>query len=165
MSYGNHPPYSEILSLGLISLSIVGDRTLSLDTHFSAGPQLLISDNHDLHAGPNRQAATPFVMSYSGRVITGLEMRCATVLGTCSAAMGAEGDPPLALKKSINLGMEPNHAGQHVNYLEIYEPDVLAEENATRPPICSVVIQMTPDGASQRRAIRNRCTITLRRTN
>jgi hypothetical protein len=52
-------------------------------------------------------------------------MRCATVLGTCSAAMGAQGDPPLALKKSINLGMEPNNAGRHVNYLEIYEPDVL----------------------------------------
>ena len=39
--------------------------------------------------------------------------------------MGAQGDPPLALKKSINLGMEPNNAGRHVNYLEIYEPDVL----------------------------------------
>jgi hypothetical protein len=24
--------------------------------------------------------------------------------------------------------MEPNNAGQHVNYLEIYEPDVLSDE-------------------------------------
>jgi hypothetical protein len=32
------------------------------------------------------------------------------------------------LKKSIDVGMQPNHAGQHVNYLEIYEPDVLADE-------------------------------------
>jgi hypothetical protein len=85
-------------------------------------------ENHDLHAGPNRQPATSFVMSYSGPVTTGLEMRCAAELGTCSAAMGAEGDPPQALKKSIDLGMEPNNAGQHVNYLEIYEPDVLADE-------------------------------------
>ena len=45
-----------------------------------------------------------------------------------SGVMGAEGDPPLALKKSINLAMEPNDAGRHVNYLEVYEPDVLAEE-------------------------------------
>jgi hypothetical protein len=30
-------------------------------------------------------------MSYSGRVITGLEMRCTAVLGTCSAALGGEG--------------------------------------------------------------------------
>jgi hypothetical protein len=42
--------------------------------------------------------------------------------------MGAEGDPPLALKKSINRGMEPNSAGHRVNYLEIYEPDVLADD-------------------------------------
>jgi len=86
-------------------------------------------ENHDLHAGPkNQQDATSFVMGYSGRVITGLEMRCAAELGTCSAALGAEGDPPLALRKSIDKGMEPNRAGQHVNYLEIYEPDVLADE-------------------------------------
>jgi hypothetical protein len=42
--------------------------------------------------------------------------------------MGAEGDPPKALKKSIDLALEPNKAGQHVNYLEIYEPDLLADD-------------------------------------
>jgi hypothetical protein len=67
-------------------------------------------------------------MSYSGRVITGLEMRCTAVLGTCSEALGGEGDPPLALKKSIDKGMEPNQEGKHVDYLEIYEGDVLADE-------------------------------------
>jgi hypothetical protein len=67
-------------------------------------------------------------MSYIGRVITGLEMRCAAELGTCSAGMGAPGDPPLALRKSIDMGMQPNSAGRHINYLEIYERDVLAEE-------------------------------------
>ena len=66
-------------------------------------------------------------MSYSGRVITGLEMRCAAALGTCSAALGAEGDPPLALQKSIAKGMEPNSEGKHIDYLEIYEGDVLAD--------------------------------------
>jgi hypothetical protein len=104
---------------GMHTRQVIIDQAMSLLGH------RFLLENHDLHAGPNRQAATPFVMSYSGRVITGLEMRCATVLGTCSAAMGAQGDPPLALKKSINLGMEPNNAGRHVNYLEIYEPDVL----------------------------------------
>jgi hypothetical protein len=88
-----------------------------------------VLENHDLHAGPkNQQPATPFVISYSGRIITGLEMRCAAELGTCSAAMGAPGNPPLALRRSIDKGMQPNNAGQRVNYLEIYEPDVLAEE-------------------------------------
>jgi hypothetical protein len=85
-------------------------------------------ENCDLHAGPNQQPPTGFVMSYSGRVITGLEMRCAAERGTCSAAMGAAGNPPLALRRSIDKGMEPNSAGHHVNYLEIYEPDVLADE-------------------------------------
>ena len=45
-----------------------------------------------------------------------------------SQRMGAEDDPPLALRKSIDKGMRPNNAGQHVNYLEIYEPDVLADD-------------------------------------
>lgn len=91
--------------------------------------QRFLLENHDLHAGPkNQQPNTGFVMGYSGRIVTGLEMRCAAELGTCSEAMGAEGGPPLALRKSIDKGMEPNNAGQHVNYLDIYEPDVLADE-------------------------------------
>jgi hypothetical protein len=86
-----------------------------------------VLENDNLHAGPNNQHdPTSFVMSYSGRIITGLEMRSSAERG--SAGQGAPGDPPLALRKSINKGMEPNNAGQHVNYLEIYEPDVLADE-------------------------------------
>lgn len=86
-----------------------------------------VLQNSDLHAGMDQHPVTDFVMSYSGRVITGLQMRCPAE--RCSSAMGAEGDPPLALRKSIDRGMEPNNAGrQHVNYLEIYEPDVLADE-------------------------------------
>ena len=42
-----------------------------------------------------------------------------------SRKMGAPGNPPLALRRSIDLGMERNSAGQHVNYIEIYEADVL----------------------------------------
>jgi len=61
-------------------------------------------------------------------VITGLEARCAAELGTCGSAMGSEGDPPRALRKSIDKGMAPNKAGRHVNYLEIHEGDVLADE-------------------------------------
>ena len=82
----------------------------------------------DLHAGRVR-VETPerdFVNSYSGRIITGFQMRTAAVGD--SAAMGAEGDPPLALRRSIDEGMQPNNRGQHINYLEIYERDVVAEE-------------------------------------
>ena len=48
--------------------------------------------NSDLHAGPGQHPVTGLVMSYSGRSITGLEMRCPAERG--SLAMGAEGDPP-----------------------------------------------------------------------
>ncbi len=88
-----------------------------------------VLQSSDLHAGPmNQLPVTSFVMSYSGRIITGLQMKCAAEVGTCSAALGAEGDPPLALRRSIDKGMRPNSAGQHVNYLEIYAPDVLADD-------------------------------------
>ena len=85
----------------------------------------------DLHAGRTRVEAPErdFVNSYSGRIITGFQMRCAAEGdGRASRAMGAEGDPALALRRSIDEGMQPNNRGQHVNYLEIYERDVVAEE-------------------------------------
>lgn len=66
------------------------------------------------------------VRDHSGQVVTGFMM--STAATNKSQRMGAEGDPPLALRKSIDKGMQPNNAGQHVNYLEIYEPDVLADE-------------------------------------
>lgn len=100
-----------------------------IDLAMSIFGRRFVLQNSDLHAGPENQSpATPFVMGYSGRVITGLETRCAAELGSCSFAMGAEGDAPAALRKSIEKGMTPNDAGKHVNYLEIHEGDVLADE-------------------------------------
>jgi len=52
----------------------------------------------------------------------------AAVIMASSTRMGAEADSPLALKRAINKGLEPNSAVQRINYLEIYEPDVLADE-------------------------------------
>jgi hypothetical protein len=79
-------------------------------------------------AGPGPRAV-PFVIGYNGRVITGLQLR--TSCERHSGDMGAEGNPPLALKKSIDIGMQSNGAGRHINYLEVYEPDVLAEDLQT----------------------------------
>ena len=107
-----------------------GTRTRQAIIHHARGllGHRFILENHALHAGPKYQPSTGFVMSYSGRIITGLEMGCASELGTCSEWMGAKGNPPLALRRSIDKGMKPNKAGRHVNYLEIYEADVLADE-------------------------------------
>jgi hypothetical protein len=70
--------------------------------------------------------AVDFVLGYNGRVVTGFQLR--TSCERNSGDMGAEGNPSLSLKKSIDIGMQPNAAGQHVNYLEIYEPDVVADD-------------------------------------
>jgi hypothetical protein len=91
------------------------------------GRRLAIQGNN-LHAGqaPVENADfTDFIQSYSGRIITGFEMRGGSAGAQPSKVMGAEGNPPLALRRSIDKGMAPNKAGQHVNYLEIYAADVL----------------------------------------
>jgi hypothetical protein len=41
---------------------------------------------------------------------------------------GAEGNPVLALKRSLDIGTQTNSSGQRVNYIEICEPDVLADD-------------------------------------
>jgi len=92
------------------------------------GRRLAIQSN-DLHAGRAQVEApdnTEFINSYSGRIITGFEMRGGSQGPVPSQVMGAAGNPPLALKKSVDKGMAPNKAGRHVNYLQIYAGDVLA---------------------------------------
>jgi hypothetical protein len=94
------------------------------------GGRLAIQSN-DLHAGHALVEApdyTDFINSYSGRVITGFEMRGGSQGPVPSQVMGAAGNPPLALTMSINKGMAPNETGQHVNYLEIYAGDVLPND-------------------------------------
>jgi hypothetical protein len=70
--------------------------------------------------------AVDLVIGYNGRIVTGLQLR--TSCERNSGNMGAEGDPPQALRRSIDKGMRPNNAGRHVDYIEIYEPDVLADD-------------------------------------
>jgi len=94
------------------------------------GRRLTIQSN-DLHAGRAPVEAldnTDFINGYSGRIITGFEMRGGSQGPVAGQIMGAEGDPPLALRRSIDKGMVPNNAGRHVNYLEIYGGDVLSAD-------------------------------------
>jgi hypothetical protein len=70
---------------------------------------------------------TAFTIGYSGQVVTGLQLRTSAA----NAGMGADGNPPLALRKAIDNGMRPNSAGAHITYLEIYEPDILAGDLQT----------------------------------
>ncbi len=85
--------------------------------------------NSNLDGNPEKERGphgVSLVISYNGRIITGFQLRTSCVRN--SGNMGAEGDPPLALKKSIVRGMTPNSAGHRASYLEIYEPDVIADE-------------------------------------
>lgn len=66
------------------------------------------------------------VRDHCGQVPTGFMMNTSAMQRP--EEMGANGDPTLALRKSIDKGMAPNKAGQHIDYLEIYEPDVTAQE-------------------------------------
>jgi hypothetical protein len=94
------------------------------------GQRLAIQSN-DLHAGRAEVEApdfTEFINGYSGKIITGFEMRGGSRGPMPSKIMGAEGNPPLALRRSVDKGMAPNGAGQHIDYLEIYAGDVLAED-------------------------------------
>jgi hypothetical protein len=76
-------------------------------------------------AGPGPRAVG-FLIGYNGHAITGLQLR--TSCEHHSADMGAEGNPALALKKALDIGTQTNSSGQRVNYIEIYEPDVLADD-------------------------------------
>jgi hypothetical protein len=82
------------------------------------------SDLHAGHAAVEAPDNTEFINSYSGRIITGFEMRSGSQDAIASKVMGAEGDPPLALRRSIDKGMARNSGGRRVNYLEIYAADV-----------------------------------------
>ncbi|HXP85492.1 MAG TPA: hypothetical protein VN841_12270 [Bryobacteraceae bacterium] len=83
--------------------------------------------NLDGNAGADQgPPGTALVMGYNGRIVTGFQLR--TSCERNSGNMGAEGDPPLALKRSIDKGTARNNSGHRINYLEIYEPDILAEE-------------------------------------
>jgi hypothetical protein len=83
--------------------------------------------NLDGSAGPAPDPpGIALVNSYSGRMVTGLQLR--TSCERNSGNMGADGDPPLALKRALAKAAALNAAGRHVNYVEIYSPDVAADE-------------------------------------
>jgi len=94
------------------------------------GRRLVVQSN-DLHAGQAKIETfdgTDFIKSYCGRIITGFEMRGGSRGAGPSEVMGAAGNPPLALRKSVDKGMAANSSGRHINFLEIYVGDVLAPD-------------------------------------
>jgi hypothetical protein len=130
---------NQCISLAAPGLPILGRGPKGRPAHLRAkreiierarrvlGDRLAIqsSDLHAGHAAVEAPDNTDFINSYSGQIITGFEMRTSSQGDLASKVMGAEGDPPLALRRSVDKGMGLNNAGRHVNYLEIYERDVV----------------------------------------
>jgi hypothetical protein len=121
--------FSLALHLGLpipdrTQRAYVRDQILSLGLQY---PSQFALQADGLNGDPSKETyGDRVVRDYSGQVVTGFMMDTSALLR--SQQMGAEGDPPLALRKSIDKGMGPNDSGQHIKYLEIYETDVLADE-------------------------------------
>lgn len=63
------------------------------------------------------------VLSYNGQISTGFQM--STSASVRPANMGDASNPVNALELSIMKGTQPNQAGMRINYLEIYEPDII----------------------------------------
>jgi len=130
---------NQCISLAAPGLPVLGPREKGPLGHLRAKQEIvdramrvlgnrLAIQSSDLHAGHALVEApdnTDFINGYSGRIITGFEMRSSCQGDIASKVMGAEGNPPLALRRSIDKGTAPNNAGRHVNYLEIYLGDVL----------------------------------------
>ena len=95
---------------------IIDDAVASLGRRFA-----LQYSNLDAIAGSGDEPMT-FLFGYNGRAITGLQMRTSA----SNEGMGAPGTAPsVILQQAIDKGLQPNAAGQHATYLEIYERDVL----------------------------------------
>jgi hypothetical protein len=105
--------------------AVVNEAIAVLGSRFALQMSALHAGPDPYPNGPNSQAEDQFVIDYNGRFITGFEMGSQMEGAVGSRKGGAPGNPPLALRRSIDLGMELNSSGQHVNYVEIYEPDVL----------------------------------------
>jgi hypothetical protein len=83
--------------------------------------------NLDGNPGPGKgPPGTDLVIGYSGSIVTGFQLR--TSCERNSGDMGAAGDPALALKRAIDKGMRTNASGAHVDYIEVYKPDVMAQD-------------------------------------
>jgi hypothetical protein len=110
-----------------------GERTATRDAVISLGmkyPSQFTLEEDGLNAN---KSTTIFgytaVMAHIGQVATGFGMTTSAMVKPQN--MGAAGNPPLALRESIDKGMVPNASGQRVNFLQIYEPDVTAQEMQT----------------------------------
>jgi hypothetical protein len=123
-------------------------RQAIIDAGFQAVGRRFALQMSDVHAGagphsPNSETEDQLIIGSIGQYITGFQLRTSAERG--STVMGASGDPALALKKSIDLALETNGGGQHVDYLEIYMPDILAADMQPELKEASALFARSPN--------------------
>ena len=95
---------------------VVGEGLSTLGNRF-------VFQSSALTGGVHHEAAIDMVVSYNARCVTGFLL--STSCEKSPAAMGAAGNPPLALQLSIMAGMQVNpNSGKHAAYIEVYSIDV-----------------------------------------
>ena len=101
---------------------VVGEGFSTLGARFAFQSSAL-----DGFPGTKRSEATQMVISYNGLAVTGFQL--GTSCENAAEAMGAAGNPPLALALSIMNGMQPNTMnGKHADYIEVHAEDVEAAD-------------------------------------
>jgi hypothetical protein len=99
---------------------VVGEALSTLGARF-------VFQSSALRGNAHRQEAVEMVVSYNGLCATGFQL--STSCEHSPTAMGAAGNPPLALKLSIENGIQVNPStGKHADYIEIYAADVEAAD-------------------------------------
>jgi hypothetical protein len=99
---------------------VVGEALSTLGGRF-------VFQSSALRGNAHREEAIQMVISYNGLCATGFQL--STSCEHSPTAMGAAGNPPLALRLSIENGMQVNPlTGKHADYIEIYSDDVEAAD-------------------------------------
>jgi hypothetical protein len=90
------------------------------------GDRLVLQYNNlDGTTNPDAQGGMAFISNHIGRTVTGYQMRTSAA----GPGMGAAGATAAAkLRAAIDKGLRPNPAGQHVDFLQIYEADILSAD-------------------------------------
>jgi hypothetical protein len=102
------------------TLRVVGEALSTLGAQFVFQSSALRGERHLVDA-INR------VISFNGLCATGFLL--STSCETASGAMGAAGNPPLALHLTIQNGMQVNPiTGKHADFIEVHAIDVDAAE-------------------------------------
>ena len=101
-------------------------QALAVEAKVIVGDRLALQYNNlDGTTKPDAQGGMVFISGYIGKVITGYQLRTSAA----GPGMGAPNEaPPDKLRQAIDKGLRPSRDGQHVDFVQIYEADVLAAE-------------------------------------